>query len=164
MGEIDFYNPKYYTNREFSWILFDHRVLNEARDKNIPLYERLKFLSITASNLDEFFMVRIASLRDMVTAKYLKPDIAGMTPKEQLEHTHQHHQGDEVGGGENGLEELFRLFPRQGVEHQGDDDGQREADDKAQYAQQEGVFHQRPELDVGKEADEVVKANPDCGV
>lgn len=85
MGEIDYYNPKYYTNREFSWILFDHRVLNEARDKNIPLYERLKFLSITASNLDEFFMVRIASLRDMVTAKYLKPDIAGMTPKEQLE-------------------------------------------------------------------------------
>ena len=87
-----------------------------------------------------------------------------VAPKEQLEHAHQHHQGDEVGGGENGLEELFRLFPRQGVEHQGDDDGQREADDKAQYAQQEGVFHQRPELDVGKEADEVVKANPDCGV
>ena len=85
MDAIDFYNPKYYTNRELSWILFDHRVLNEARDKNIPLFERLKFLSITASNLDEFFMIRIASLKDMVNAKYQKPDIAGMTPKEQLE-------------------------------------------------------------------------------
>lgn len=84
MTEIDFNNPKYYTNRELSWILFDHRVLNEARDKNIPLFERLKFLSITASNLDEFFMIRVASLKDMVNAGYEKKDIAGMTPTEQL--------------------------------------------------------------------------------
>ena len=75
---------KYYTNRELSWIKFDHRVLNEARDKNIPFFERLKFLSITASNLDEFFMIRVASLKDMVNAKYEKPDIAGMTPSQQL--------------------------------------------------------------------------------
>ncbi len=85
MSEIDFYDPKYYTNRELSWILFNHRVLNEARDKSTPLFERLKFLSITASNLDEFFMIRVASLKDMVNARYQKPDIAGMTPKEQLE-------------------------------------------------------------------------------
>ena len=65
---------KCYTNRELSWILFDHRVLNEARDKSIPLFERLKFLSITASNLDEFYMVRVASLKDMVHAKYAKKD------------------------------------------------------------------------------------------
>ncbi len=84
MEGIDFYNPKYYTNRELSWILFNQRVLNEARDKNIPLFERLKFLSITASNLDEFFMIRIASLKDMVNARYQKPDIAGLTPEEQL--------------------------------------------------------------------------------
>ncbi len=61
--KTDFTNPKYYTNRELSWILFNTRVLNEARDKSIPLFERLKFLSITASNLDEFFMIRVASLR-----------------------------------------------------------------------------------------------------
>ncbi len=85
MAELDFRNPKYYTNRELSWILFDHRVLNEARDKHIPLFERLKFLSITASNLDEFFMIRVASLKDMVNAKYEKPDIAGLTPSKQLE-------------------------------------------------------------------------------
>lgn len=84
MGEIDFSHPKYYTNRELSWIRFDHRVLNEARDKTIPLFERLKFLSITASNLDEFFMIRVASLKDMVNAKCEKPDIAGMTPTQQL--------------------------------------------------------------------------------
>ncbi len=83
--KTDFRNPEYYTNREMSWVLFNHRVLSEARDKNIPLFERLKFLSITASNLDEFFMVRVASLKDMVNAGYTKRDIAGMTPTEQLE-------------------------------------------------------------------------------
>lgn len=85
MNEIKYENPEYYTNRELSWILFDKRVLSEAKDKQNPLFERLKFLSITASNLDEFFMVRVASLKDMVNAGYEKPDIAGMTPKQQLE-------------------------------------------------------------------------------
>ncbi len=86
MGEktIDFRSKQYYTNREMSWLLFNKRVLGEARDKQIPLFERLKFLSISASNLDEFFMVRVASLKDMVDAGYKKTDIAGMTPKEQL--------------------------------------------------------------------------------
>ncbi len=86
MGEktIDFRSKQYYTNREMSWLLFNKRVLGEARDKQIPLFERLKFLSITASNLDEFFMIRVASLKDMVDAGYKKTDIAGMTPKEQL--------------------------------------------------------------------------------
>lgn len=80
----DLLNPVYYTNREKSWLLFNKRVLSEARDKQLPLFERLKFLSITASNLDEFFMVRIGSLTDMLNAKYGKKDIAGMTVKEQL--------------------------------------------------------------------------------
>ena len=82
---IDFSNAKYYENRELSWLKFDHRVLSEARDKSIPLLERTKFVSITSSNLDEFFMVRVASLKDMVHAKYKKPDIAGMTATQQLE-------------------------------------------------------------------------------
>ena len=64
--------------------MFNSRVLEEARDKSLPLFERMKFLSITASNLDEFFMVRVASLKDMVHAGYEKKDIAGMTAEQQL--------------------------------------------------------------------------------
>jgi len=78
-------NPEYYINRELSWMQFNERILNEAKDKNAPLFERLKFLSITASNLDEFFMVRVASLKDMDNAGYRKPDIAGLSPAMQLE-------------------------------------------------------------------------------
>ena len=77
--------PEYFTNRELSWLELNYRVLAYARDKTIPLFERIKFLSITSSNLDEFFMIRVASLKDMVHAKYRKPDIAGMTPQEQLD-------------------------------------------------------------------------------
>lgn len=84
MGSKSISSPEHFYNRELSWLLFDKRVLGEARDKQIPLFERLKFLSITASNLDEFFMVRVASLKDMVNAGYTRTDISGMTPKEQL--------------------------------------------------------------------------------
>ena len=85
MAVADFEKPEYYTNRELSWLDFNSRVLYEARDKSLPLLERLKFLSITSSNLDEFFMIRVASLKDMVHAKYNKKDIAGLTPSQQLE-------------------------------------------------------------------------------
>lgn len=74
-----------FTNRELSWLAFNKRVLSEAKDNHLPLMERLKFLSITASNLDEFFMVRVASLKDQVNAGYTKKDIAGMTSKEQID-------------------------------------------------------------------------------
>ena len=80
-----FLKPEYLENRELSWLQFNKRILAEAKDKNILLFERIKFLSITASNLDEFFMVRIATLIDMIHADYTKRDIAGMTPREQLE-------------------------------------------------------------------------------
>lgn len=85
MSRSIYEDPGNYSNRELSWVLFDKRVLSEAKDKNNPLFERLKFLSITASNLDEFFMVRVASLKDMVNAGYDKPDIAGMKPLQQLQ-------------------------------------------------------------------------------
>ena len=84
MNKNVFDQPDNFTNRELSWLEFNQRILGEARDRKNPLFERMKFLSITASNLDEFFMVRIASLKDMVNARYQKKDIAGMTAQEQL--------------------------------------------------------------------------------
>lgn len=77
--------PEYYINRELSWLSFNERVLEEAADRNNPLFERIKFLAITSSNLDEFFMVRVAGLKDQVKAGFHKPDNkSGMTPIEQL--------------------------------------------------------------------------------
>ncbi len=82
---VNFRDPKFYTNRELSWVEFDRRILSEAVDPATPLFERLKFLAIVSSNLDEFVMVRVGSLYDMKQAGYDKPDIAGMTPVSQLE-------------------------------------------------------------------------------
>ncbi|MDA8442840.1 MAG: RNA degradosome polyphosphate kinase [Peptococcaceae bacterium] len=84
----------HFLNRELSWLEFNNRVLEEAQDLNNPLFERIKFLSIVGSNLDEFFMIRVASLQDQVDANFVKTDPAGLTPQEQLvkisERTHQH--------------------------------------------------------------------------
>lgn len=71
-------------NRELSWLEFNDRILSEARDTKNPLLERAKFLSITASNLDEFYVVRVASLKDMVNAQYTIRDFSGLSPTEQL--------------------------------------------------------------------------------
>ncbi|WP_181349341.1 RNA degradosome polyphosphate kinase [Thalassobacillus sp. CUG 92003] len=80
-------HPRYFNNRELSWLAFNERVLQEAKDKSNPLLERFKFLAIFSSNLDEFFMVRVAGLTDQVKAGYNKPDNkSGLTPKEQLNH------------------------------------------------------------------------------
>ena len=84
-ASINWRDPQYYQNRELSWLQFDRRCLMEARSKENPLMERLNFLSITASNLDEFFMVRVASIEDMLEANYVKRDIAGLTAAEQLD-------------------------------------------------------------------------------
>ncbi|WP_404900589.1 RNA degradosome polyphosphate kinase [Priestia filamentosa] len=78
-------NPEYYNNRELSWLAFNERVLEEAMDTYNPLLESLKFLAIFSSNLDEFFMVRVAGLKDQVKAGFNKPENkAGLTPKKQL--------------------------------------------------------------------------------
>lgn len=78
-------NKEYYNNREISWLQFNYRVLEEAIDESNPLLERLKFLAITSSNLDEFFMVRVGGLKDQVEMNYHEPENkTHMTPGEQL--------------------------------------------------------------------------------
>ncbi len=80
----DLTDPRLYINRELSWLEFNERVLEEAFDKTNPILERFKFLAITASNMDEFFMVRVAGLMEQVYAGRTKKDVAGLSPEEQL--------------------------------------------------------------------------------
>ena len=83
--ETDVKNSRYYLNRELSWLQFNKRVLQEAVDTSNPLLEKLKFLAITSSNLDEFFMIRVAGLKHQKENGVKRRDIANMTPTEQLE-------------------------------------------------------------------------------
>ncbi len=84
MELVDLSNPEYYINRELSWLEFNQRVLDETDDPMNPLLERLKFLGIVNSNLDEFFMVRVGSLYDQINAGFNRPDCAGLAPEAQL--------------------------------------------------------------------------------
>lgn len=100
----NFDNPEYFLNREMSWLEFNKRVMEEAKDKTNPFFERIKFLSIFSSNLDEFFMIRIATLKEQVNAGYDKPDFSGLSPLAQLKQlSHRIHQL---------VEEQYRLFKR----------------------------------------------------
>ncbi|GBF79142.1 polyphosphate kinase [Aphanothece sacrum FPU1] len=83
-SNINLKDPKYYFNRELSWLEFNYRVLHESLDERTPLLERLKFLAIFSSNLDEFFMVRVAALKQQVQANVIKLSPDGLTPSEQL--------------------------------------------------------------------------------
>ncbi len=102
---IDLKDPKYYFNRELSWLEFNRRVLHEATDPRTPLLERLKFLAIFSSNLDEFFMVRVAIVKDQLEAEVAKRSPDGRTPQQQLEEisqtlrpmvVEQHHHFEQV--------------------------------------------------------------------
>lgn len=84
MGKLDLTKPEYFYNRELSWLKFNLRVLKEAMVKETPLLERLKFIAISASNLDEFFMVRVASLWSNFDSGVEKRDASGMSVHEQL--------------------------------------------------------------------------------
>ncbi|MDD6719859.1 MAG: RNA degradosome polyphosphate kinase [Lactobacillus porci] len=80
----EFTDPSYYSNRELSWLDFNDRCLDEARNPDEPLLERANFLGITQSNVDEFYMVRVASLSKLVAADVQSKDASGLTPLEQL--------------------------------------------------------------------------------
>ena len=84
MDANQFKDSNYFISRELSWLEFNQRVMEEAKDKKNPLLERFKFLSIVTSNLDEFFMVRVGSLYDQVQAGIEKQDAAGLTPRQQM--------------------------------------------------------------------------------
>lgn len=86
--EIDLGAPEFYLNRELTWIEFNRRVLHEAEDERTPLLERVKFLAIVSSNLDEFFMKRIGGLKQQLAAGMQQPTIDGRTPAQQIAECH----------------------------------------------------------------------------
>ena len=81
---MDFLNPQNYLNRECTWIKFNERVLRESAVPSNPLLEQLNFVAISASNLDEFFMIRVAGVKHLIESGVPHHDIAGMTPQEQF--------------------------------------------------------------------------------
>src|SRR5450432_4395421 len=84
MSDLDLQKPQFYINRELSFFEFNQRVLDQARDAAIPVLERVKFLCISCANLDEFFEIRVASLKELVEAGAIQPGPDGLSVREQL--------------------------------------------------------------------------------
>ncbi|HKL26299.1 MAG TPA: polyphosphate kinase 1 [Desulfuromonadales bacterium] len=114
-SQVDLDEPGLFLNRELTWLEFNHRVLNEARDSRTPLLERVKFAAIAGSNLDEFFMKRIGGLKQQVGAGVQEETLDGRTPKEQIEACYafvrRHHEERE-----RLLEELWLELTEAGIE------------------------------------------------
>jgi polyphosphate kinase len=103
-----------YFNRELSWLAFNGRVLHEAADSRTPLLERLKFLSIFSSNLDEFYMVRVAGLRRQLASGVVQTSADGLTPQEQLDRI-KHEVASLVERQEECFRRLLPLLADQGI-------------------------------------------------
>src|SRR6185503_3628226 len=108
-------DPDLFINRELSWLAFNYRVLEEAMDTTVPLLDRLKFAIIVSTNLDEFFMVRVAGLKNAVEEGDTTPDLAGLTPRQQLHVVSEraHEMVDTLG--QTLTEQILPALAEQGV-------------------------------------------------
>ncbi|MBD1401247.1 polyphosphate kinase 1 [Pelovirga terrestris] len=113
--EFDLGDPSLYLNRELSWMEFNNRVLSQAADQRLPLLERVKFLAIYGSNMDEFFMKRIGGLKQQVAAGIQDTTVDGRTPRQQIEACYQTLIDQSVRR-EQTLKELLRALAKAGIE------------------------------------------------
>src|SRR5215212_3896472 len=108
-------DPSLYINRELSWLAFNDRVLAQARDERHPLLERVRFVAISETNLDEFFMIRVSGLQQQVASGLPNPVPDGMTPEEQLSRIHDHTESFFAEQRRILGEEIFPALEEQGI-------------------------------------------------
>ena len=113
-AEINLSDSRWYLNRELTWLEFNRRVLHEAEDERTPLLERLKFIAIVSSNLDEFFMKRIGGLKQLVGAGLREPSLDGLTPLQQIDQCHSIIRGIEDNK-HTCLQQIRKLLKEQGI-------------------------------------------------